>query len=223
MNFPYDRVTYEIDEQFMWGEEFMVVPVLEEGAQTVTGYFPKATWYHYYNEMEPVEGPKFAQVNAPLTQIPLFFKGGSIVPLQRNESTTHQSRLNPFFLRLYLPKECNKDSDGNHCDVSSRGELIVDDGESPFSIESSTYTHVIFRALHNFGTNGGNMTSEVVLDGYEEMPKLTFVSIHGIGQNITEVKLAGHKVHHFQDSRIDMVGIPHLQIDLKKPFTLQWV
>ena len=88
MNFPEDKTTFDLDRQFMWGQEFMVLPVLEDNATSVTGYFPRGTWYDYHNAIDPIEGPKFVKVDAPLTRIPLFVRGGSVLPTQRNASTT---------------------------------------------------------------------------------------------------------------------------------------
>jgi len=231
MNYPTDRTTYGIDKQFMWGDQLMVVPVLQPNTEQVTGYFPKGTWYLYHNEMEPIQGPKFAEVEAPLTQIPLFVKGGSIIPLKRNGSTTYESALNPFFLRLYLPKEeCISSGDidsanrnSSSCSVTAVGELMVDDGDSLDSMESGNFTHVNFESSHDFNANTGKMFSKVASDGYKQTPLLTFVSLHGIGKPVNEVRLAGQTVHHFQDTDIDMIGIPHLTIDLNQPFMLEWL
>lgn len=40
--------TYSVDKQFLWGRGLLVTPVLEPGADSVTGYFPRGVWYDYY-------------------------------------------------------------------------------------------------------------------------------------------------------------------------------
>ena len=99
MNYPRDRTTFTIDRQFMWGSELMVVPALDSpsqanlamGYQDYEAYFPKDTWYDFHQETvtTPLVGPTFSSVRAPLTQIPLFIRGGSIIPMQENEATTY--------------------------------------------------------------------------------------------------------------------------------------
>eukprot|EP00339_Tiarina_fusa_P009533 CAMPEP_0117076388 /NCGR_PEP_ID=MMETSP0472-20121206/53834_1 /TAXON_ID=693140 ORGANISM="Tiarina fusus, Strain LIS" /NCGR_SAMPLE_ID=MMETSP0472 /ASSEMBLY_ACC=CAM_ASM_000603 /LENGTH=454 /DNA_ID=CAMNT_0004802239 /DNA_START=1051 /DNA_END=2415 /DNA_ORIENTATION=+ len=42
--FPSDTSTFGIDRQFLIGSSIMVIPVLDEGATSVNGYFPAATW-----------------------------------------------------------------------------------------------------------------------------------------------------------------------------------
>jgi alpha-glucosidase (family GH31 glycosyl hydrolase) len=46
MNFPSDVEARGIDQQFMWGDGLLITPVQEEGAVSVTGYFPpSARWF----------------------------------------------------------------------------------------------------------------------------------------------------------------------------------
>lgn len=43
--FPTVPETWAIDRQFLWGEGLLVSPVLEEGATSVSAYFPPGVWY----------------------------------------------------------------------------------------------------------------------------------------------------------------------------------
>jgi len=45
--YPKDSITYSIDRQFLIGPAFLVTPVLEEGKNNVTGYFPSDNWYDF--------------------------------------------------------------------------------------------------------------------------------------------------------------------------------
>jgi len=46
--FPWDVATYGLDRQFLWGQSLLVTPVLEPGADSVLGYFPRGVWYDFY-------------------------------------------------------------------------------------------------------------------------------------------------------------------------------
>jgi lysosomal alpha-glucosidase len=58
--FPKDQVTWDVDQQFMWGSAVLVTPVLIEGATSVEGYFPTgARWFDlrkvgYFSSMRPL-------------------------------------------------------------------------------------------------------------------------------------------------------------------------
>uniref|UniRef100_A0ABM0GVL5 Lysosomal alpha-glucosidase-like n=1 Tax=Saccoglossus kowalevskii TaxID=10224 RepID=A0ABM0GVL5_SACKO len=45
--FPHDDYALTVDTQFLWGEALLISPVLQEGAVTVTAYFPNHSWYDF--------------------------------------------------------------------------------------------------------------------------------------------------------------------------------
>jgi alpha-glucosidase len=114
------------DRQFLLGPAVMVTPVLEQGADTVGGVFPgtgKGTvWYDWYNGSSVTEGLSAGQnvtIAAPLGHIPVYVRGGYVLPLQEPGMTTHESRMSPWGVVVALDKE-----------GSAAGELYLDDGES---------------------------------------------------------------------------------------------
>ena len=87
--FPNDKKTHTMESQFMWGSCILIIPVLDEGRTTVDGYFPSGVWYDWntnqtYNAKQSVS----KTVDAPLDVIPIFMRGGCIVPTQVPKSTT---------------------------------------------------------------------------------------------------------------------------------------
>ena len=54
-SFVHDANTHAIHDQFMWGEAFLISPVLDEGNTTVDCYFPEARWYSYHDVRLPVK------------------------------------------------------------------------------------------------------------------------------------------------------------------------
>ena len=123
--FPEEPWLADADRQFMLGSAILVTPVLEQGATTVDGVFPGigsgAIWYDWYDQtrVTDVEPGENATISAPLGHIPVFVRGGSVVPMQEPGLTTAAVRASPWSLLVAL------DTTG----VAS-GELYVDDGES---------------------------------------------------------------------------------------------
>jgi alpha-glucosidase len=76
-----DENTYEVADQYMLGEQFMVCPVTTKGAVTRSVYLPGGNWFNYWTG-EKYAGKQYVHVVAPLDTIPLFVKGGSIIPMQ---------------------------------------------------------------------------------------------------------------------------------------------
>ncbi len=80
--FPEDKNTFHLNEQFMFGSVILVAPVLEKGALTKKVYLPKGEWVDFYNRHTVYAGGDWLTVQAPLSRIPLFIKKGSVIPTQ---------------------------------------------------------------------------------------------------------------------------------------------
>ena len=66
-------------DQFLFGDYFLVAPVVEEGVEVRELYLPEGKWYHFESE-EFFDGDREINVEAPLLSIPLFVKAGAIIP-----------------------------------------------------------------------------------------------------------------------------------------------
>ena len=75
LNYPSDSNTYDLKYQFMVGEDLLVLPVYEKGAETVTGYFPKGKWKHAFTGKTIIGGRTFT-VNAPIGEPAVYVKVG---------------------------------------------------------------------------------------------------------------------------------------------------
>lgn len=122
--FPDYPTLANVDTQFMLGPSLMIVPVLAQGATTVDGVFPGMNageiWYDWYNQSAiAAQTSSNITIDAPLGHIPVYVRGGSILPTQQAGLTTAASRKNPWGLLVALSM-----------DNSAMGSLYVDDGES---------------------------------------------------------------------------------------------
>jgi alpha-glucosidase (family GH31 glycosyl hydrolase) len=77
-----DENTYNIDDEYMFGDNLLIAPVTTKGAQTRTVYLPEGTWYHYWSG-EEYPGKKYYNIVTPLEELPIFVRAGGIIP-QRN-------------------------------------------------------------------------------------------------------------------------------------------
>ncbi|CAN8004529.1 unnamed protein product [Ixodes hexagonus] len=126
--FPLDRATYDIDDQFMWGSVVLFSPVLEENATKHTYYLPLDTWFEY-PEGKRVEGsvdPMSRDVTENTTVL-IHVRAGQVVPVQPMLRLTQERAQVPFDLYVY-PKN-----------GFASGELFVDDGVSQGTIETNQY------------------------------------------------------------------------------------
>ncbi|MGO4918573.1 glycoside hydrolase family 31 protein [Maribacter spongiicola] len=111
-----DANTYEITDQYLLGESMMVCPVVDKGAKTRVVYLPEGEWTNYWTK-EVFQGKQHISVLCPLDQIPIFIKGGAILPMQESQNYIGEKEITNIDLQLY-PKG------------KSTFTLYADDGKS---------------------------------------------------------------------------------------------
>lgn len=90
------KTVSEIDE-FLFGDQILVSPVLNKDKRKVKTYFPKGRWYDFRTN-EAFEGRTSHTVDAPLDEIPFFIKEGTVLPLR--EVMQYTSERDPELLEL---------------------------------------------------------------------------------------------------------------------------
>ncbi|MET3121287.1 alpha-D-xyloside xylohydrolase [Oxalobacteraceae bacterium GrIS 2.11] len=81
MDFPNDERVKDIKDQYLFGHALMIAPVSVYGERSRGVYMPKgANWYDF-NTGELYHGGSTVKVAAPVTQIPVLVKAGSILTL----------------------------------------------------------------------------------------------------------------------------------------------
>lgn len=95
-----DANTYEITDQYLLGESMMVCPVVDKGAKTRIVYLPEGEWTNYWTK-EVFQGKQYISVLCPLDQIPIFIKGGAILPMQESQNYVGEKEITNIDLHLY--------------------------------------------------------------------------------------------------------------------------
>ncbi len=53
MEYPYDEVALKVEDQFMFGEELLVAPVLKKGERVKRLYLPEGEWIDFKRQKKP--------------------------------------------------------------------------------------------------------------------------------------------------------------------------
>ncbi|KAK2805001.1 hypothetical protein FQN51_001095 [Onygenales sp. PD_10] len=161
--YPNDPSLADVDRQFLLGPSLMVIPVLEPQATTVDGIFPAVAngeiWYDWYTQTAVnATAGKNTTIDAPLGHIPVYVRGGAVLPMQEPALTTRAARSTPWSLLVSL--------DGKS---EAHGEVYIDDGES---VEPDSTLSVKFNVKRN--------TLRAIPKGtYEEKNPLDNITILG--------------------------------------------
>lgn len=73
-----DEHTHDLNHEFMLGDHLLISHVSEAGMKEKEVYLPEGTWYYYFND-QLYTGGQTVTVPTPLSEMPLFVKGGAVV------------------------------------------------------------------------------------------------------------------------------------------------
>ena len=81
-DFPSDLRTWEVQDQFLLGPDLLVAPVLEAGARSRTVYLPVGSQWDDVWSGKSHNGGTSVNCATPLDRIPLFVRGGKVLPIK---------------------------------------------------------------------------------------------------------------------------------------------
>ena len=81
-DFPDDRETWNIEDEFMFGPDILVAPVLYEAARSRRVYLPEGAVWKDVNNGSLHAGGQYFVYDAPLEIIPLFIRNGADIPIK---------------------------------------------------------------------------------------------------------------------------------------------
>jgi alpha-glucosidase len=174
LDYPDDATAVRQNQEFLFGDDLLVAPVLKDGESTWSVYLPRGDWYDFWTDRR-YTGPKYVTVDAPLDRVPIFVRGGAIVPMQQLVQYTDQAPINPLTFDVYPDGASSRqyyEDDGISFDyqrgVSLRQRVTVSEEERGVRLEVSaregSYTPPA-RSLVFEVHNVRNQPGSVVADG----------------------------------------------------------
>lgn len=91
------------DDCFMFGDDVLVAPALDEGATGRAVALPPGEWYEFWTSRR-FNGDTTITVEAPIDRIPFFIRSGATLPTQQLVQFTGQSPIDPLTLTVYPPE-----------------------------------------------------------------------------------------------------------------------
>lgn len=164
-NVAADSLLDNVTDQYLWGDEVMVAPVLEKGATSRSVIIPSGEWVDYNNPSATYVGPDTIVYEAPLDVLPLFVRAGAFIPqadyAMENTGDYDVSR----YAVLYYPRG----------DVDSEYIMYEDDRMSPSSLASEQYVLISFAGSSDSGRTLIEINADGAYAGAPDVREFTFV------------------------------------------------
>lgn len=132
MDFATDRKALDQNYEYMFGPSILVAPVLAPAVGQWDVYLPEneAGWYNFWTGKKTTGG-QTVKTAAPIDQIPLFVKAGSIIPFGPEKQFTSEKADSMIELRVYSGSDATFN-------------LYEDDGVS-YNYEQDEYTTILIQ------------------------------------------------------------------------------
>jgi alpha-glucosidase len=167
LHHPDDPSATSRGDQYFWGRDLLIAPVVEKGAVSRRVYLPPGAWFDFWTE-ERIEGAREIDRGVDLATMPIHVRAGAILPMGPVKQFTAQQTEGPLSITVY------PGADG-------RFEMFEDDGRS-FDYQRGNWMGLLMR-----WDDGARRLTLSLAEGSRMRPPLA----RGV-----EVRVAGQKTVH---------------------------
>jgi alpha-glucosidase/alpha-D-xyloside xylohydrolase len=97
---PDDAAAVARGDEYMWGPDMLVAPVVEKGATSRRVYLPRGAWFDFWTN-EKLEGGREIARSVDLETMPLFVRAGAVVPMGPVKQYADEPSDEPLTLVVY--------------------------------------------------------------------------------------------------------------------------
>jgi alpha-glucosidase/alpha-D-xyloside xylohydrolase len=100
LHYPDDPTAVARGDEYLWGRDLLVAPVVEKGAASRQVYLPRGAWFDYWTN-ERVEGGREISRKVDLETTPLYVRAGAILPIGPVKQYTEEKVDQPLTIAVY--------------------------------------------------------------------------------------------------------------------------
>lgn len=132
---------YSVANEYLWGNEFLISPVVRPDVSEKEIYFPATSnWFDFYTGEKYKKGTT-ATVKLQEEYIPTFVRGGAFIPMSKPIQTTRDFSAEKVELHYFFDEEVR----------SGHGSLYLDDGKTADTYKNGNFELLNFRSQNKNG------------------------------------------------------------------------
>lgn len=174
---------YTNSSTYLWGNDFLITPILESGVDTIEVYFPKkSVWFDFYSD-DKIDGGQSKAVSVNENYIPTYVRAGAFIPLVDVVQSTDDFNLRNFDLNYYFDESVKE----------SERKFYNDDGLTKNAFEKGQYEILEFEFEQE--KNYVEIEFEAKIGrNYQSNTKQINLVIHNILKAPKHIKIDGKKI-----------------------------
>ncbi|TDE41999.1 DUF4968 domain-containing protein [Flavobacterium rhamnosiphilum] len=126
-----DIQTHYRNDEFVFGNQILVCPILEPNALGRRMYIPRGQWYNYWTN-ETVNGGKEIWVDTKFDEIPIFVKAGAIIPKYPVQQYVGELEFDELTLDIYYKEGKEK-------------SVVYEDAQDGYDYKKGRYSFLSFQ------------------------------------------------------------------------------
>ena len=171
-----DTQTHYRNDEFIFGEQILVCPILEANAVGRRMYIPRGEWYNYWTN-EFLTGGREVWIDTKFDEIPLFVKAGAIIPKYPVQQYVGELEFDELTLDLYYKNGKEK-------------SVVYEDAQDGYDYKKGRYSFL------SFSTNGKEKQLIVQLhkEGKYDTPYSKYkINLIGLPFRVTQIEIDNEK------------------------------
>ncbi|MFG4002514.1 glycoside hydrolase family 31 protein [Flavobacterium aquidurense] len=172
-----DTQTHYRNDEFIFGNQILVCPILEPNAVGRRMYIPRGEWYNYWTN-EFSTGGKEVWVDTKFDEIPLFVKAGAVIPKYPVQQYVGELEFDELTLDLYFKNGKEK-------------SVVYEDAQDGYDYKKGRYSFLSFRTIGK----EKELIIQLHKEGKYDTPYSKYkINLIGLPFKVTEIELDNEKV-----------------------------
>ncbi len=172
-----DTQTHYRNDEFIFGNQILVCPILEPNAVGRRMYIPRGEWYNYWtNELST--GGREVWIDTKFDEIPLFVKAGAIIPKYPVQQYVGELEFDELTLDLYFK-------------IGKEQSFVYEDAQDGYDYKKGRYSFLSFRTIGK----EKELIVQLHKEGKYDTPYNKYkINLIGLPFKITEIQIDNEKV-----------------------------
>lgn len=172
-----DTQTHYRNDEFIFGNQILVCPILEPNAVGRRMYIPRGEWYNYWTN-EFSTGGKEVWVDTKFDEIPLFVKAGAVIPKYPVQQYVGELEFDELTLDLYFKNGKEK-------------SVVYEDAQDGYDYKKGRYSFLSFRTIGK----EKELIIQLHKEGKYDTPYSKYkINLIGLPFKVTEIEIDNEKV-----------------------------
>ncbi len=171
LHYPNDPAAVSRGDEYLWGRDILVAPVVEKGATERKLYLPRGVWYDFWTGEKHDGGAEITRA-VDLETIPLYVRAGAIVPMGPVKQYTAEKLDSPLDVTVYPGADGSfllYEDDGSSFNYR-KGEwmgiqMAWNDARKALSLRLAAGSKMLAPTRRDLRVKMGSATKSAVFDG----------------------------------------------------------